>query len=67
MHSHQLSPPNDLTRDTGNLPFSRDLLNIVRPSSLLSPDAILDAIKTKNESRDMDLKYRGYLGKNLPL
>ncbi|XP_018016294.1 BTB/POZ domain-containing protein 9-like isoform X4 [Hyalella azteca] len=38
-----------------------DLLNVVRPSQLLSPDDILDAIKAKNESRDMDLQYRGYL------
>ncbi|KAF2359514.1 BTB/POZ domain [Trinorchestia longiramus] len=38
-----------------------DLLNVVRPSHLLSPDNILDAIKAKNESRDMDLRYRGYL------
>lgn len=38
-----------------------DLLNVVRPSMLLSPDSILDAIKAKNESRDMDLRYRGYL------
>nr|XP_053640751.1 BTB/POZ domain-containing protein 9-like isoform X1 [Cherax quadricarinatus] len=38
-----------------------DLLNVVRPTSLISPDQILDAIKAKNESRDMDLQYRGYL------
>ena len=39
-----------------------ELLNCVRPSSLVSADAILDAIKVKNESRDMQLKYRGCLG-----
>ncbi|XP_063889142.1 BTB/POZ domain-containing protein 9-like isoform X1 [Scylla paramamosain] len=38
-----------------------DLLNVVRPTGLISPDQILDAIKAKNESRDMDLQYRGYL------
>ncbi|KAG0713222.1 BTB/POZ domain-containing protein 9 [Chionoecetes opilio] len=38
-----------------------DLLNVVRPTGLISPDQILDAIKAKNESRDMDLHYRGYL------
>ncbi|CAL4127413.1 unnamed protein product [Meganyctiphanes norvegica] len=38
-----------------------DLLNSVRPTGLISPDQLLDAIKSKNESRDMDLKYRGYL------
>lgn len=38
-----------------------DLLNIVRPSNLMSPDSILDAIKSRTECRDVDLKYRGYL------
>lgn len=38
-----------------------DLLNVVRTSSLVSADTILDAIKVKNESRDMDLNYRGFL------
>lgn len=46
-----------------------DLLNCVRPTGLISPDQILDAIKAKNESRDMDLKYRGYLmpGENVAI
>lgn len=38
-----------------------ELLNVVRPTGLLKPDAILDAIKTKTESKDTDLNYRGYL------
>ena len=38
-----------------------ELLNTVRPSSLVAADAILDAIKVKSESRDMDLNYRGFL------
>ncbi|KAL3875116.1 hypothetical protein ACJMK2_038050 [Sinanodonta woodiana] len=38
-----------------------ELLNVVRDTGLVSPDAILDAIKTQTESRDMDLKYRGFL------
>ncbi|XP_028653207.1 BTB/POZ domain-containing protein 9 [Erpetoichthys calabaricus] len=38
-----------------------ELLNVVRPSGLLSPDALLDAIKTRSESRDMDLNYRGMM------
>ena len=42
-----------------------ELLNVVRPSTLVSPDAILDAIKVKNECKDMELKYRGYLSKYL--
>ncbi|KAG1654457.1 BTB/POZ domain-containing protein 9 [Nymphon striatum] len=39
----------------------QDLLNVVRPSCLMSPDTILDAIKSRTECRDVDLKYRGYL------
>lgn len=42
-----------------------ELLNVVRPSGLLSPDAILDAIKVRSESRDMDLNYRGMLSEYL--
>ena len=38
-----------------------DLLNTVRPSSMMCADSILDAIKLKNESRDMNLNYRGAL------
>ena len=40
-----------------------DLLNVVRPSSLMNADLILDAIKVRSESRDTDLNYRGLLGK----
>jgi len=39
-----------------------ELLNKVRPTSLVSPDSILDAIKVQTECRDMELKYRGILG-----
>ncbi|GFR93773.1 BTB/POZ domain-containing protein 9 [Elysia marginata] len=38
-----------------------ELLNNVRQTGLVSSDAILDAIKVQTESRDMDLKYRGFL------
>ncbi|XP_056283475.1 BTB/POZ domain-containing protein 9 isoform X1 [Pseudoliparis swirei] len=38
-----------------------EMLNVVRPSLLLSPDHLLDAIKTRSESRNMDLNYRGML------
>ena len=37
------------------------VLNVVRPAGLLSPDDLLDAIKTRSESRNMDLNYRGML------
>ncbi|KAG7460581.1 hypothetical protein MATL_G00200270 [Megalops atlanticus] len=38
-----------------------EMLNVVRPSGLISPDRLLDAIQTRSESRDMDLRYRGTL------
>lgn len=38
-----------------------EMLNVVRPTGLLSPDDLLDAIQTRSESRDMDLNYRGML------
>ncbi|XP_059501047.1 BTB/POZ domain-containing protein 9 isoform X3 [Stegostoma tigrinum] len=38
-----------------------ELLNVVRPAGLLSADTILDAIKIRSESRDMELNYRGML------
>lgn len=38
----------------------QELLNTVRETSLVSPDSILDAIKTQTESRNMELKYRGF-------
>lgn len=40
-----------------------ELLNEVRPSNLVSADAILDALKFRTESRDSDLPYRGQLSK----
>ena len=40
----------------------QELLNEVRLSGLVSPNAILDAIQTQTESRDMELQYRGFLG-----
>lgn len=50
----------------GQIRFSlmklEDLLNIVRPTGLVAPDLILDAIKEQSEMRDMDRRYRGFLG-----
>ena len=42
-----------------------ELLNVVRDTNLVTADSILDAIKLQTESRDMDLQYRGFLGKIL--
>ena len=39
----------------------KDLLNVVRPTKLVSPDLILDAIDAVQKSKGVDLKYRGYL------
>lgn len=38
-----------------------ELLKVVRPSNLLCPNAILDAIEEKHERKDADLNYRGVL------
>lgn len=38
-----------------------DLLNVVRPSGLLSADAILDAIRDQQEKKSGELTYRGFL------
>ncbi|KAM9476639.1 BTB/POZ domain-containing protein 9 isoform 2-T2 [Clarias gariepinus] len=38
-----------------------EMLNVVRPSGLLSADELLDAIQTRSERRDMELNYRGML------
>ncbi|XP_041353086.1 BTB/POZ domain-containing protein 9-like isoform X2 [Gigantopelta aegis] len=38
-----------------------ELLNIVRPTGLVSPDVILDAINTQIQCRNNKLQYRGYL------
>ncbi|XP_003489942.1 BTB/POZ domain-containing protein 9 isoform X1 [Bombus impatiens] len=38
-----------------------DLLNVVRPTGLISPEAILDAIAARTQTRDSDLNYRGRL------
>ncbi len=43
-----------------------DLLKVVRPTGLVPPDVMLDAIQSRTESRDMELKYRGYLSELAP-
>jgi len=44
---------------------ANDLLRVVRPTGLVPPDVLLDAFQAKEECRDMELKYRGYLSKYL--
>ena len=38
-----------------------DILHVVRPTGLISPNVLLDAIQAQNESCDGDLSYRGVL------
>ncbi|KAG7188383.1 hypothetical protein KM043_008036 [Ampulex compressa] len=38
-----------------------DLLNVVRPTGLVAPEAILDAIASRTQTRDSELNYRGRL------
>lgn len=38
-----------------------DLMNVVRPCELMTADMILDGIKAKYDTKDTDLKYRGFL------
>ena len=40
-----------------------DLLTVVRPTNLIPPDTILDAIAARNQGRDTELRYRGCLSK----
>lgn len=37
------------------------LLETVRPTNLVSPDSILDAIQTQKKAKHTELRYRGYL------
>lgn len=39
-----------------------ELLGVVRPFSLVSPDMLLDAIHDKTTTRTTDLRHRGLLG-----
>ena len=46
-----------------SLMSTQDMLKVVRPTGLVLPDILLDAIESKTESRDTELRYRGYLSK----
>jgi BTB/POZ domain-containing protein 9 len=43
---------------------TQDLLKVVRPTGLVLPDVLLDAIASRTESRDTELRYRGNLSKS---
>jgi len=38
----------------------QDLLKVVRPTDLMPADILLDAIQSRTESKDSELRYRGY-------
>lgn len=38
-----------------------ELLGVVRPAGLVSPDTILDAIQARTQAKDSELNYRGCL------
>ena len=38
-----------------------ELINVVRPCEFVSSEGILDAIQSKIEARDQDIKYRGFM------
>ena len=38
----------------------QDLLKVVRPTEMIQADILLDAIQSRTELRDTDLRYRGY-------
>jgi len=44
-----------------------DLLSVVRPTKLVPPDTILDAIAARTQTRDADLRYRGCLSESTHL
>ena len=43
---------------------TQDLLKVVRPTGLVEAEVLLDAIESRTDSRDTELKYRGYLSKS---
>lgn len=42
-----------------------ELLTVVRPFALVTPDMLLDAIQEKTQTKSTDLKHRGVLCKFL--
>lgn len=38
-----------------------ELLHVVRPANLVSPETILDAIQARLQAKDSDMRYRGCL------
>lgn len=57
--------PDNLVMHHVRLPLMSvaDLLSVVRPSGLVKPDTLLDAIAERTSSRLSNLPYRGQLSK----
>ena len=58
------NPSTDIQPILGEIRLSlvtiTDLLKVVRPTELMPADILLDAIQSKTEMKDTELKYRGY-------
>jgi BTB/POZ domain-containing protein 9 len=65
-HNAEIHSDASSVLDSVRLPLMNinTLLENVRPTSLVSPDCILDAIEAQKKARDTELRYRGYLGMN---
>lgn len=63
---NRIETPKNILIDKIRLPLMKleEMLKEVRNSNLFDPDTILDAIKTKTESNNMSLKFRGCLYPN---
>ncbi|KAH8028024.1 hypothetical protein HPB51_012610 [Rhipicephalus microplus] len=55
------SPTHPMSKVRLPLLTVQELLNVVRPTGLVCPNTLLDAIKLRTETRDADRPYRGCL------
>ncbi|CAG7824543.1 unnamed protein product, partial [Allacma fusca] len=64
VRQNQDHPDSHLVLEGVRLPLMnlQYLLDTVRPTKLISPELILDAIQAQNQAKDSELHYRGYLG-----
>ncbi|XP_075534094.1 BTB (POZ) domain containing 9 isoform X2 [Dermacentor variabilis] len=60
-HNPTVNPRNILDKVRLPLLTVQELLNVVRPTGLVCPNTLLDAIKLRTETRDADRPYRGCL------
>lgn len=60
-HNPTVDPRQILNKVRLPLLTVQELLNVVRPTGLVCPNTLLDAIKLRTETRDADRPYRGCL------